>query len=117
MSDNKQIDFTTVPRPFGVDARTPVKPSTDTEESVIGFRVKPHEKAIIQEYCDTMYHAVVTDPTTGKPARMLEKPSVGLFVKAATLSYMIQFNYIMANFEEAKKRLAQQKGQVRNVRR
>jgi hypothetical protein len=33
----------------------------------IGFRVKPNEKAIIQDYVNRMYNQFVVDPNTKQP--------------------------------------------------
>ncbi|MFZ0894230.1 MAG: hypothetical protein WAZ77_06980 [Candidatus Nitrosopolaris sp.] len=38
----------------------------------IGFRVKPKEKAIIQDFVNRMYSQFVVDPDTNEPKRMLD---------------------------------------------
>ena len=42
---------------------------------VIGFRVKPKEEAIIQDYVNRMYSQYILHPTTNQPKRTLDNPS------------------------------------------
>ena len=54
----------------------------------IGFRVKPNEKAIIQDYVNRMYNQFVVDRKTEEQMRMLDYPSSELVTKLVTFSYM-----------------------------
>ena len=53
----------------------------------IGFRVKPREKAITQDYVNRMYNQFVVDPNTNEPKRMLDYPFRELVTKLVTFSY------------------------------
>jgi len=53
----------------------------------IGFRVKPNEKAIIQDYVNRMYNQFVVDRKTEEQMRMLDYPSSELVTKLVTFSY------------------------------
>ena len=61
----------------------------------IGFRVKPKEKAIIQDFVNRMYSQFVVDPDTNEPKRMLDNPPSADFIKLTTFSYMTQFNWFL----------------------
>lgn len=89
-------DFTTLPRPFGTNQQAKPPASKKEELTTIGFRVKPSEYAVIQEYVNAMHSNIIVHPETGQQVRLLEQPSVGMMVKAAVMSYMLQFNYIMS---------------------
>ena len=53
----------------------------------IGFRVKPREKAITQDYVNRMYNQFIVDPSTNEPKRMLDYPFSELLTKPVTFSY------------------------------
>jgi hypothetical protein len=59
----------------------------------IGFRVKPKENAIIQDFVNRLYSQFVVDPNTNEPKRMLDYPSIELVIKRVTFSYVAQFNW------------------------
>jgi hypothetical protein len=105
VSNNVGIDFTELGPPHGTKplaaAPNPPGQSQEKEELItIGFRVKPKEKAIIQDYVNRMYNQFIVDPNTKQPKRMLDSPSIGLMVKIATFSYMTQFNWFMQAMEQ-----------------
>jgi hypothetical protein len=54
----------------------------------IGFRVKPNEKAVIQDNFNRMYNQLVVDPKTEEQKRMLDYPSIELVTKLVPFSYM-----------------------------
>ena len=59
-----------------------------------GFRVKPRENAIIQDYVNRMHSQFIVDPTTKQPKRMLDNPSIGVMIKLAIFSYMTRKLFI-----------------------
>ena len=110
MSNNVGIDFTELGPPYGTKAgqAAPITNEKDTELITIGFRVKPKEKAIIQDYCNRMFNQYIIDPTTNQPKRMLDSPSIGLMVKIASFAYLTQFNWFMKTMEQAQAQQQQQ---------
>jgi hypothetical protein len=64
VSNNVGIDFTELGGPHGIPQK-PVSKDQGNEKQdeliTIGFRVKPREKAIIQDYCYRMYNQFVVD--------------------------------------------------------
>ena len=97
MSNNVGIDFTEVGPPHGTTQQKPTSKDqgneTQDELITIGFRVKPKEKAIIQDYVNRMYNQFMVEPNTRQQKRMLENPSSGLIIKLATYSYMMLFTW------------------------
>ena len=74
MSNNVGIDFTELGPPYGTKPgqaapkRTGVSQIKKQDDLItIGFRVKPKEKAIIQDYVNRMYNQFVVDPNTKEP--------------------------------------------------
>ena len=71
MSNNVGIDFTELGPPHGSTPQKTVSKDQGNEKqdelSTIGFRVKPNEKAIIQDYVNRMYNQFVVDPNTKQP--------------------------------------------------
>jgi hypothetical protein len=53
----------------------------------IGFRVKPNEKAIIQDYVNRVYNQFIVDRKTEEQMRMLAYPSSELVTKLVTFTY------------------------------
>ena len=81
MSSDVVMDFTELRPPHGEQPRW-VRQSPSKGQGVvaqkqedlitIGFRVKPKEKAIIQDFVNRMYSQFVVDPDTNEPKRMLD---------------------------------------------
>jgi len=72
VSNNVGIDFTELGPPYGTKpgSAAPKEQGSNEKESeliTIGFRVKPSEKAIIQDYVNRMYNEFVVDPNTKEP--------------------------------------------------
>lgn len=54
---------------------------------------------------------MITDPQTGQPRRMLERPEIGLLIRNETYGYLVQFQYMMqqqAKVDAAEKQQQQQ---------
>ena len=85
LSNNVGIDFTELGHLHGTTQK-PVSKDQGNEKqdelSTIGFRVKPKEKAIIQDYFNRMYNQLVVDPKTAEQQRVLD------VTKLVTFSYM-----------------------------
>ena len=86
MINNVGIDFTELGPPHGTTAAqiTSKDQGNETQEELItiGFRVKPKEKAVIQDYFNRMYNQLVVDPKTAEQQRVLD------VTKLVTFSYM-----------------------------
>jgi hypothetical protein len=100
VSNNVGIDFTELGPPYGTKpgSATPKEQGMSNEKDeliTIGFRVKPSEKAIIQDFVNRMYSQFVVDPNTNEPNRMLDYPSIELVIKRVTFSYVTQFNWFL----------------------
>jgi hypothetical protein len=76
VSNNVGIDFTELGPPYGskTNATAPKEQGVTNKKQddliTIGFRVKPKEKAIIQDYVNRMYNHFVVDPKTEEQKRM-----------------------------------------------
>ena len=62
-------------------------PEKQDDLTTLGFRVKPKEEAIIQDYVNRMYGQYILHPTTNQPKRMLDYPFSELVTKPVTFSY------------------------------
>ena len=91
MSNNVGIDFTELGPPHGTTAQNTSSNDQGSEKQdeliTIGFRVKPKEKAVIQDYVNRMYNQFVVDRKTEEQMRMLDYPSIELVTKLVTFSY------------------------------
>jgi hypothetical protein len=73
VSNNVGIDFTKLGPPYGTkpeQAAQKEQGSTNEKQDElisIGFRLKPKEKAIIQDYINRMYNPFVVDSNTKEP--------------------------------------------------
>jgi hypothetical protein len=92
VSNNVGIDFTELGPPLGTTAQNTASKDQGNEKQDelirIGFRVKPKEKAVIQDYFNRMYNQLVVDPKTEEQKRMLDYPSIELVTKLVPFSYM-----------------------------
>ena len=92
MSNNVGIGFAKLGPPHGTTAQNTASKEQRNEKQnqliTIGFRVKPKEKAVIQDNFNRMYNQLVVDPKTGEQKRMLDYPSSDLVTKLVTFSYM-----------------------------
>ena len=99
MSNNVGIDFTELGPPHGSTPQKTVSKDQGNKKQddlrTLGFRAKPKEKAIIQDYFNRMYNQFVVDPKTEEQKRMLDHPSRELVTKLVTFSYMTQFNWFL----------------------
>ena len=99
MSNNVGIDFTGLgPLHGSTPQKTESKDQGDEKQDdliTLGFRAKPKEKAIIQDYFNRMYIQFVVDPKTEEQKRMLDYPSRELVTKLVTFWYMTQFNWFL----------------------
>ena len=72
------IDFTELGPPHGSKpSQAGPKgqgPEKQDDLTSLGFRVKPKEKAIIQDYVNRMYSRYILHPTTNQPKRTLVNP-------------------------------------------
>ena len=97
MSNNVGIDFTELGPPHGSTPQKTVSKDQGNKKQddlrTLGFRAKPKEKAIIQDYFNRMYNQFMVEPNTRQQKRMLENPSSGLMIKLATYSYMMLFTW------------------------
>jgi len=89
VSNNVGIDFTELGPPHGTTAQNTASKDQGNEGELItiGFRVKPKEKAVIQDYFNRMYNRLVVDPNTNGPKGMSDYPSSELVTKLVTYSY------------------------------
>ena len=91
MSNNVGIDFTELGPLHGTTAQNTTSNDQGSEKQdeliTIGFRVKPKEKAVIQDYVNRMYNQFVVDRKTEEQMRMLDYPSSELVTKLVTFSY------------------------------
>jgi len=99
-NQNQQQRRAAAPPPQGGDG--------DAKPIIIGFKVTPEEKRIIQEYANRMHQQMIFDPTTKQQRRMLENPSIGFMIKIATYAYLAQFNWFIQQLEEQQKQQQQQ---------
>jgi hypothetical protein len=70
VSNNVGIDFTELGPPHGTTAQNTTSKgqgATNGDLITIEFRVKPKEKAIIQDYVNRMYKQFRVDPNTKRP--------------------------------------------------
>ncbi len=78
VSNNVGIDFTALGPPYGSKpSQAGPKgqgPQKQDDLTTLGFRVKPKEKAIIQDYANRMYNQFIVEPNTRQKVRMLENP-------------------------------------------
>ncbi|MDQ6668364.1 MAG: hypothetical protein M3Y53_09090 [Thermoproteota archaeon] len=87
VSNSVDIDFTELGPPQGTKpAQVPSK-GQRVDMTTIGFRVKPREKAIVQDYVNRLYNQFVVDPNTNEPKRRLDYPSSELVTRLVTFSY------------------------------
>ena len=79
LSNNVGIDFCELGPPNGSKpSQAGPKgqgPEKQDDQITLGFRVKPKEKAIIQDYMNGMYNQFVVEPRSKQQKRMLENPS------------------------------------------
>ena len=95
VSNNVGIDFTELGPPHGNElgqAAPSIKAQSSSNEKqdgliTTGFRVKPREKAIIQDYANRMYNQFIVDPSTNEPKRMLNYPFRELVSNPVTFSH------------------------------
>jgi hypothetical protein len=64
-------------------------------KKTVGFKVSAHEYNILKQYTKILHEQMIQDPQTGQPRRMLEKPEIGLLIRNATYSYLVQYQYMM----------------------
>jgi hypothetical protein len=87
VSNNVGIDFTELGPPHGSNPAQVAQKGQGVEKQeehiTIGFRVKPKEKAIIQDYVNRMYNQFVVDPHTKEP-KNVDYPSSELVTKLVT---------------------------------
>jgi hypothetical protein len=91
VSNNVGIDFTELGPTHGSTPQKTVSKDQGNEKQgdliTLGFRCKPKEKAIIQDYANRVYNQFVVDPKTEEQKRMLVYPSSELVTKLVTFSY------------------------------
>jgi hypothetical protein len=59
------------------------------EKKTVDFKVSQHEYNVLKQYTKIMYEHMITDPETGQPRRMLERPEIGLLIRNATHFYLV----------------------------
>jgi hypothetical protein len=78
-------------------------------KKTVGFKVSAHEYNILKQYTKILHEQMIQDPQTCQPRRMLEKPEIGLLIRNATYSYLVQYQYMMQ--QQAKLNVANQQQQ------
>jgi hypothetical protein len=63
---------------------------------------------VLKQYVKILHEQMIQDPETNQPRRMLEKPEIGLLIRNATYSYLVQYQYMMQ--QQAKLDAAQGQG-------
>jgi hypothetical protein len=79
-------------------------------KKTVGFKISPHEYSVLKQYAKILHEQMIQDPESGQPRRMLEKPEIGLLIRNATYSYLVQYQYMMQ--QQAKLNTAGQGTQV-----
>src|SRR5215212_5414016 len=64
-------------------------------KKTVGFKVSAHEYSVLKQYTKILHDQMIQDPQIGQPRRMLEKPEIGLLIRNATYSYLVQYQYMM----------------------
>jgi hypothetical protein len=64
-------------------------------KKTVGFKVSAHEYNVLKQYAKILHEQMIQDPETNQPRRMLEKPEIGLLIRNATYSYLVQYQYMM----------------------
>jgi hypothetical protein len=54
-----------------------------------------YEYNVLKQYAKILHEQMIQDPETNQPRRMLEKPEIGLLIRNATYSYLVQYQYMM----------------------
>ena len=85
----------------------------ENDKKTVGFEVSAHEYNVLKQYAQIVHNQMIQDPDSGKPRRMLEKPEIGLLIRNATHSYLVQYQYMMQ--QQAKIDAPQQQGQQVNT--
>ena len=81
----------------------------ENKKKTVGFKVSAHEYNILKQYTKILHEHMIQDPQTCQPRRMLEKPEIGLLIRNATYSYLVQYQYMMQ--QQAKLNVANQQQQ------
>jgi hypothetical protein len=68
-----------------------------------------YEYNVLKQYAKILHEQMIQDPESGQPRRMLEKPEIGLLIRNATYSYLVQYQYMMQ--QQAKLNAADQQNQ------
>ena len=84
----------------------------ENEKKTVGFKVSAHEYNVLKQYAQILHNQMIQDPDTGQPRRILEKPEIGLLIRNATYSYIVQYQYMMQ--QQAKIDAANGKQQQQN---
>lgn len=69
--------------------------TNDENKKTVGFKVSAHEYNVLKQYAAILHNQMIQDPETNQPRRMLEKPEIGLLIRNATYSYLVQYQYMM----------------------
>ena len=65
------------------------------KKKTVGFKVSAQEYNVLKQYAVILHNQMIQDPETGQPRWMLEKPEIGLLIRNATYSYLVQYQYMM----------------------
>ena len=87
--------------------------TNEENKKTVGFKVSTHEYNVLKQYAAILHNQMIQDPETNQPRRMLEKPEIGLLIRNATYSYLVQYQYMMQ--QQAKLDAANQQGQGQQV--
>jgi hypothetical protein len=54
-----------------------------------------YEYNVLKQYAKILHEQMIQDPETNQLRRMLEKPEIGLLIRNATYTYLVQYQYMM----------------------
>jgi hypothetical protein len=78
-------------------------------KQLVSKLVCTYEHNVLKQYAKILHEQMIQDPETNQPRRMLEKPEIGLLIRNATYSYLVQYQYMMQ--QQAKIDAAASQGQ------
>ena len=81
----------------------------EQKKKTVGFKVTAHEYNVLQQYAQIFHNQIIQDPQTNQPRPLLERPEIGLLIRNATYSYLVQYQYMIQARQQQEQ---QQQGQV-----
>lgn len=67
----------------------------ENAKKTVVFKVSPSEYNVLQQYAQLFHNQMVEDPDTKQKRRLLERPEIGLLIRNATYTYLVQYQYMI----------------------